>query len=180
MNKTMIPVERLENIIYVIRGQRVIFDHNLANLYGVLTKALIQAVKRNIKRFPEDFMFQLSKHELENWRSQIVTSNPRTRMSLRRRPYVFTEHGAVMAANILRSEWAITMSIEVVRAFVRMRYVLVANEKLSKELQELRSFVLKRFHKTDQEFARLWKSIEKLINPPVNTNRIGFDLSQNQ
>lgn len=92
-------------------------------------------------------------------------------------PWVFTEHGVVMLANILHSKHAIKMSIEVVRAFVRMRYVLIANEKLSKELQELRSFVLKRFHKTDQEFAKLWQSIEKLLNPPASTSRIGFDLS---
>src|SRR5687768_13067487 len=93
--------ENIENRIQMLRGQRVIFDADLSRIYGVPTKALNQAVKRNKERFPSDFMFQLTKAEMRQWRSQFVTSNPSLKMGFRRPPYVFTEHGAVMAANVL-------------------------------------------------------------------------------
>ena len=92
----MIPIERIAGQIYLIRGEKVMLDSDLAKLYGVETKKFNQAVSRNIERFPDDFMFQLTKEELENWRSQFVTSNPESKMGLRRPPYVFTEHGALM------------------------------------------------------------------------------------
>jgi len=123
----------IQRKIYEIRGQKVILDRDLAALYQVETKVLNQAVKRNIERFPEDFMFQLTPKELKNWKSQFVTSIQMSEeelsainMGLRRPPYVFTEHGVVMLASLLRSEIAIKMSVQITRAFVAMRQALVA------------------------------------------------------
>ena len=113
------PAERLDQSILLIRGEKVILDVDLARLYGVPTKVFNQAVSRNLDRFPDDFMFQLSKEELEHWRSQIVTSNPRARMGLRRRPRAFTEQGVAMLSSVLRSEQAVQVNIEIMRAFVR-------------------------------------------------------------
>jgi len=103
---TIIPVERIERQIYLIRRQKVMFDSDLAALYQVPTKALNQAVRRNLGRFPDDFMFQLNKEELQNWKSQIVTSNPAAQMGLRKPPYVFTEHGVAMLASVLKGDRA--------------------------------------------------------------------------
>lgn len=117
-------------------------DQDLAILYDTPTKRLNEQVRRNIERFPDDFMFQLSAEELENWRSQIATSNPNAKMGLRRRPYAFTEHGALMLANILRSERAAQMSIEVIRAFIHLRKLSASHEALAKEAKEIKTFVL--------------------------------------
>lgn len=100
----MIPAERIERSILLIRGHKILLDMELAVLYGVETRTLIQAVKRNIARFPDDFMFQLTASELEEWRSQFVTSNPGAKMGLRRPPYAFTEQGAAMLSSVLRSK----------------------------------------------------------------------------
>ncbi len=185
MKKSIIPSEQIAGIIYIVRGQRVMLDRDLAALYGVETRALAQAVKRNIKKFPEDFMFHLSWEEAKILRSQFVILKENQRAEHGRhtkyRPYVFTEHGAVMAANILRSERATLVSIEVVRAFIRFRQVLTSQKELAKEVAELKSFVLKHSHKTDQEFRRVWATIDKLSAPPPYTQaRIGFDLGQGQ
>ncbi len=179
--ESLVSVEQIDRIIYTIRGHRVMLGSDLAMLYGVLTKILIQAVKRNRGRFPEDFMFQLSKRELENWRSQIVTSNLKARMGLRRCPYVFTEQGVAMLSSVLRSPRAVSINIEIMRAFVRLRHVLVLQEKTGQELATLKSFILKHSHKTDQEFRRVWRAIEALTTPskvPATERRMGFDLSQ--
>ena len=114
--------------IHLVRGFKVMFDFDLADLYDVPTKVLIQGVKRNIERFPEDFMFQLSKEELENWRSHFVTSNLNAKMGLRRPPYAFTEHGVTMLASVLRSDRAVQMSIRVVRAFIQLRQMILADQ----------------------------------------------------
>lgn len=121
-NESLIPIERIEQKIYVIRNERVMLDSDLADIYGVTTRALNQAVKRNLKRFPEDFMFRLTADELEAMRSQSVTASKR---NVRFPPYVFTEHGAIMAANILSSERAVEASVQVVRAFVKLRQMLL-------------------------------------------------------
>ena len=102
--------ERISQAILLIRGHKVMLDADLAALYGVETKVLLQSVKRNITRFPDDFMFQITKEELENWRSQIVTSNPSAKMGLRRKPYAFTEQGVAMLSSVLRSPQAIQMN----------------------------------------------------------------------
>jgi hypothetical protein len=112
---SILPVERIEKVILVIRGNKVMLDSDLAALYAVPTKALNQAVRRNKKRFPLDFMFQLSEHELTDLRSQIVTSNPAAKMGLRRRPFVFTEQGVAMLSSVLHSERAIEVNIAIMR-----------------------------------------------------------------
>ena len=125
------PPEAIGTRIHVIRGVKVMFDFDNAELYGVPTKALNQGVKRNRERFPEDFMFQLTTDELENWRSQIVTSNLAVKMGLRRPPYAFTEHRVTMLASVLKSDQAAQMSIRIVRAFVQLREMLAAHRDLT-------------------------------------------------
>ena len=138
MSKSIEIIETLiESKIYLIRGQKAMLDVDLAEMYGVFTKALKQAVKRNIERFPEDFMFQLDSEELENWRSQFATSNPSVKMGLRYRPYVFTEHGAIMAATILNSPRAVEVSVFVIRAFVKLRQLALGHKELAAKLTEL-------------------------------------------
>ena len=119
----MDELENIQSKIYVIRGQRVMLDRDIAALYNVDTKVLNQAVKRNIKRFPEDFMFQLSKTEFQIWKSQIVTSNS-DKMGLRRPPYAFTEQGVAMLSGILNSDIAIDTNIKIIRAFVALRRIV--------------------------------------------------------
>lgn len=176
MSEFIVLTEDISKSIYFIRGCRVMFDRDLAALYGVPTKRLNEQVRRNSDRFPKDFMFQLSKSELEDWKSQFATSNASIVMGLRKHPYVFTEHGAVMLATILHSKQAIHMSVEIVRAFIQMRYILASQEKLNQEFSELKSFLLKRFRENDQEFRKVWQSIERLSAPPENPRKIGFCL----
>src|SRR5882724_11512935 len=123
-----VPIQLIERRIYLIRGQKVMLDSDLAELYQVETRALNQAVRRNLDRFPEDFMFQLSEQELENWRSQIVMSNPTSRMGLRRPPYAFTEHGVAMLSSVLNSVRAVQMNILIIRAFVQLRELLATHK----------------------------------------------------
>ena len=135
-NRFMDSLEPIKRKIYVIRGQRVMLDRDLANMYGVETKALIQAVKRNILRFPEDFMFQLSKEEFLFWKSQIVTSKADMK-GLRRPPYAFTEQGVAMLSGILNSDTAIEINISIMRAFVAVRQAL-PDLATQKDIEELR------------------------------------------
>lgn len=131
-------LQPIQNKIYEIRGQRVMLDRDLAELYGVSTGALNQAVKRNIERFPSDFMFQLSAEEVENWKSQIVITNSIT-MGLRRRPYAFTEEGVAMLSAVLKSETAVKVSIAIMRAFVAMRNYIATTTTVTAELTEIRA-----------------------------------------
>lgn len=130
--QALIPVERIEHAIYLVRGQKVMFDFDLAALYGVATKALIQAVKRKRERFPEDFMFQLNKSKMENWRSHFVTSNPAAPMGLRRPPYAFTEQGVAMLSSVLNSKLAIQVNVAIMRTFVRLREMIISNKELAR------------------------------------------------
>lgn len=143
----MITPEQVQSMIREIRGERVILDRDLAILYGVETRELIQAVKRNIERFPEDFMFQLNNQEFIKWKSQFVTSNA-DKMGLRRAPYAFTEEGVAMLSGLLRSPIAIKVNIQIMRAFVYMKNAILAinqtnlrQEKLELEVKELKSYV---------------------------------------
>lgn len=174
-SKAIIPVERIERAIYVIRGSKVMLDRDLAILYEIETKNLNKAVSRNQERFPEDFAFQLTKEEWNSLRFQIGTSNS-GRGGRRYLPFVFTEHGVVMAANILKSKRAVSVSIEIVRAFVRLRQILASHKELTKELADLKNFVLKHSHANNCEFKRIWDAIEKLTNPPKRRHQIGFKL----
>ncbi len=173
-SNSIVPIELIESRIHVIRGQRIMLDQDLASIYGVPTGVLNQAVSRNIDRFPEDFAFRLNKTEWANLKSQSVISSWGGRRSF---PYVFTEHGALMLANILRSDRAIQMSIEVIRAFINLRRASSTHEALAKEAKEVKSFLLKHAQKTDQEFRRVWNAIEKLSEPPPEQSKIGFRLN---
>lgn len=128
----------IQNKIYEIRGQRVMLDRDLAELYGVTTSALNQAVKRNKERFPDDFMFQLTAEETENWKSQIVMSNSLT-MGLRRNPYAFTEQGVSMLSAVLKSDTAVKVSIAIMRAFVAMRNYITTTTTVTAEIAEIRA-----------------------------------------
>jgi hypothetical protein len=174
-SKTHAPVEGITRSILVLRGQRVLLDAELAALYGVTTKALNQAVKRNAERFPEDFMLRLTAVETETLnRSQIVTSSQKHR-DPRFPPYVFTEHGAIMAATILNSPRAIEMSLYVVRAFVQLRELLVTNKDLARRFNQLEARIEKKFATHDEAIAAILSAIRELMNPPTRQRRgIGF------
>jgi ORF6N domain len=166
-----VPVEDITRSILVLRGQRVVLDVELATLYGVPTKALNQAVKRNVERFPEDFMFRLTRTEVEALnRSQSVTGSQRHR-DPRFPPFAFTEHGAIMAATILNSPAAVEMSLYVVRAFVRLRELLASNTALARKLDELE----RKYQHHDEAIAAILSAIRELTNPPPPKRRgIGF------
>ena len=157
MNKSVIPVERIEQAIFLLHGQKVMLDQDLASLYGVETKVLVQAVKRNIERFPSDFMFQLTPQEFKNLRSQNVTSS--SWGGRRYPPYAFTEQGVAMLSTVLRSQRAIQVNIEIMRAFVRLRRMLVENAELARRLEELEK-------KYDTQFKQVFDAIKQLMAPP--------------
>ncbi|HOE66620.1 MAG TPA: ORF6N domain-containing protein [Candidatus Hydrogenedentes bacterium] len=164
-------IQTVENVIHTIRGQRVILDADLARLYGTTTKALNQAVKRNPERFPEDFAFVLTGQEVTVLRSQIVTANSTGRGGRRTLPYVFTEHGAIMAANVLNSPRAVEMSVYVVRAFIRMREVIGQSKELAARL----GAVEKRLAEHDDSIKALVQAVRALMAPPEKPKRrIGF------
>jgi hypothetical protein len=164
----LVPVERITRSILVLRRQRVLLDRDLAEIYGVSTGRLNEAVKRNAARFPEDFMFQLTEPEAQNLRSQIAISSWGGRRYL---PFVFTEYGAIQAANVLRSPRAIEMSLYVVRAFVQLREMLASNKELAQRLDELE----RKLATHDQAITGILKTIRELMNPPLPKKRpIGF------
>ena len=169
-------MELIERRIYLIRGQKVMLDSDLADLYQAPTFRLNEAVKRNRKRFPDDFMFQLSKEELENWRSQIAISNPGVKMGLRRPPYAFTEHGVAMLSAVLNSDRAVQMSIVIVRAFVRMRELLASHKDLARRVEQVEE-AQKRAARMQQQHASILvqvvQDIQRLKSPP-QTRAIGF------
>ncbi|MGC9208168.1 ORF6N domain-containing protein [Acidithiobacillus sp.] len=165
-----LQVEALAQRIYRIRGQRVLLDADLAELYGVPTKRLNEQIKRNPDRFPPDFLFQLSEEEHAALRSQLATSNT-GRGGRRYLPYAFTEHGAIMAATVLNSPRAIEMSVFVVRAFVRLREMLSTHQELAEKLDALERTVSTH----DQAIAGLINAIRELTHTPASRTRpIGF------
>jgi len=159
------PVERIVRSILILRGQRVILDAELATLYGVTTKRLNEQVKRNARRFPEDFMFQLTAEEATGLRSQIATSKPMGRGGRRYQPYTFTEHGAIQVANVLNSPRAAEMSIYVVRAFVQLRELLSSNKDLALRLDQLEARIAKKLAAHDDAIAAMISAIRQLMNP---------------
>lgn len=176
-SKAIIPSEIIKQSIYIIRSHKVILDKDLAMLYGVETKNLNKAVSRNLERFPEDFVFQLTKEEWDSLRFQIGTSDVGRRGGRRYLPFAFTEHGVAMASNILRSNRAIEVSIQIIRTFIRLRQTLITHKELTKEMTQLKAFTLKHSHANNKEFKRIWEAIEKLSIPPDKNRMIGFDLS---
>ena len=169
MTKTSsLPTERIERAILVLRGHKVLLDADLAALYGVATKILLQAVKRNPERFPSDFLFQLNKQEVVSLRSQSVTSNKPGRGGRRYAPYAFTEQGVAMLSTVLNSPRAIAVNIEIMRAFVRLRLIVASNKELARRLDELEA-------KTDSRFRQVFEAIRQLMAPPERKKRpIGF------
>jgi hypothetical protein len=163
---SLAPVQ-VERKILLLRGERVMLDADLAVLYGVSTKALVQATKRNRERFPADFMFQLSAEEAANLRSQIVTSSPEWG-GRRTRAYVFTEQGVAMLSSVLRSKRAVAANIEIMRAFVRLRAMLSEHADLARKLAALEK-------KYDAQFRVVFDAIRDLMAPPTPPRRsIGF------
>jgi hypothetical protein len=175
-NRTALaPVEHVTQSILVFRDHKVLLDVELAELYGVPTKVLNQAVKRNAERFPEDFMFRLSPAEAEALnRSQTVTGSQRHR-DPRFPPYAFTEHGAIMAASVLNSPQAVEMSVYVVRAFVQMRELLSSNRELARRFAQLETRLDKKLTEHDLAIAAILSAIRELMHPPPPKRRpIGF------
>lgn len=180
----LVPLERIQERILVVRGQRVLLDADLAAIYGVPTKRLNEQVKRNAKKFPEDFVFRLESTENEQLRdmwSQTVTGcDNRSHFatgSVKHRagkalPYAFTEHGAIQAANILRSEAAVQMSVQVVRAFVQLRHLVVNHKAIRSKLNELDA----RISEHDEQLATIVDALRHLSEPvlPEERRRIGF------
>jgi len=166
-DKLLVPAERIEHAILVLRGQKVMLDSELAALYEVPVKALNQAVKRNLDRFPEDFMFQLSQEEATSLRSQSVTSKA-GRGGRRTEPYAFTEQGVAMLSSVLHSQRAVHVNIEIMRAFVRLRQMLQQNTELARKLAALE-------RKYDGQFKMVCEAIRDLMTPaPKEKPRIGF------
>ena len=165
MKTSPVPIERIERAILLIRGHKVMLDADLATLYEVPTKVLLQAVKRNLERFPSDFMFQLEKQEVVILRSQFVTSSWGGR---RYAPYAFTEQGVAMLSTVLNSPRAVAVNIEIMRAFVRLRLILASNNELARRLDQLDA-------KTDAKFKAVFEAIRQLMTPPEPKKRpIGF------
>lgn len=151
-----IPVERVTNAILLLRGQRVMLDAELAALYGVETRALVQAVRRNAERFPSDFMFQLTNEEFADLRSQAVISSGHG--GRRHAPYAFTEQGVAMLSSVLRSQRAVQVNIAIMRAFVRLREMLASHAELARKLDELE-------RRYDDQFAQVFEAIRELMAP---------------
>lgn len=173
-NIITIPDEVVMNKIYIVREQKVMLDRDLAELYGVETKVLKQAVRRNIARFPEDFMFEMSKEELDNWRSQFVTSKE-DRQGLRYMPFCFTEQGVTMLSCILNSERAIHVNIQIIRIYTRIREMLLLHKDVSLLVEQVERKLLKQDEKIEVLFTYLSKFIEKDDTPrkPIGFKRKG-------
>jgi hypothetical protein len=168
----VIPVALIERKIHLIRGYKVMLDSDLAELYEVPTKVLNQAVRRNLVRFPSDFMFRLNGKEFKNWRSQIVTSNSGAKMGLRRAPHAFTEHGVAMLSSVLTSKRAVKLNILIIRAFVRLREYLGTHKDLARKLED----VVRTQQEHGASIQQIYGAIERLFNPAPEhrKRRIGF------
>jgi hypothetical protein len=167
-SEALLPVERIETVIFFVRGERVILDADIAALYGVETKALVRAVKRNLDRFPQDFMFQLTPEEILRLRCQIGTSNGRG--GRRYLPYAFTEQGVAMLSGVLRSEQAVKVNVEIMRAFVRLRRMVNEQAELARKLDDLEE-------RYDEQFKVVFDALRELMTPSdeIEGRRIGFD-----
>jgi hypothetical protein len=170
----------IEKKILVVRGRQVLLDEDLADLYGVETRVLVQQVRRNEKRFPADFMFQLTKSEAEALRSQIVISNE-GRGGRRYAPYVFTEQGIAMLSGVLRSDRAIAVNIEIMRAFVELRRVASSYAALQERLTDLEREMTGRLDQHDEQIGQIFKALHQLIAPPPRPKRpVGFRVSDDE
>ena len=157
--------------IYIIRGQKVMLDRDLAEMYGVETKRLKEAVKRNVTRFPEDFMFELTKEEFANWRSQFATSNS-DKMGLRYSPTAFTEQGVSMLSSILKSETAIQVNIQIIRVYSKMKQALLDNKDLMLKIEKMEQKMIGH----EEDISAIFKALKKLLAAPAENKRepVGF------
>jgi hypothetical protein len=159
-NLSTIPEEIIISKIYFIRGQKVMLDRDLAKLYGIETKVLKQSVKRNVERFPEDFMFEMSGAEFQNWRSQFVTSNSEM-MGLRYAPYCFTEQGVTMLSCVLKSKKAIETNIRIIRVFIKMREMLMNHKDILLKLEQFE----KQLGKNSDDIQLIFKALKQFLQP---------------
>lgn len=163
--------EAIINKIYLIRGQKVMIDRDLAELYGVETKQLKRQVKRNIDRFPDDFMFELNADEFQEWRSQFGTSNEGDKMGLRYAPYVFTEQGVAMLSSVLNSERAIKVNIRIMRIYTKMREMLLTHKDILLKLEQIE----RKITDHDEDIQLIFEHLKQLLNPPLEPRpRVGF------
>lgn len=170
---SLVPVEVITSKIYLIRSKKVILDRDLSELYGVKTKRLKEQVRRNIERFPIDFMFELTKEELTNWRSQFATSNQDI-MGLRVPPFAFTEHGVLMLSSVLRSERAVQVNIQIMRAFTKLRKMLFTHGELKQKIESMEK-------KYDQQFKIVFDAIKQLLETEETPKKkIGFRAKEKQ
>jgi phage regulator Rha-like protein len=171
-NRNLTSIEKIEKLIFLVRGQKIMLSTHLAELYGVESRVLVQAVKRNIERFPEDFMFQLSDGEFENLKSQFVISS--WGGMRRAKPYAFTEQGVAMLSSVLRSKRAVQVNIEIMRSFVKLREMLAAHKELDRKLTELE-------RKYDDQFKIVFEAIHQLMAPPDKPKKeIGYTVKEKQ
>ncbi len=154
-----IPVERIEKAILLVRGQKVMLDRDLAVLYGVETRALNQAVKRNRDRFPDDFMFELTRDEIRNISQSVICSST---MKHAKNVYAFTEQGVAMLSSVLHSKRAVQVNIEIMRAFVRLREILSTHKKVARKFEELEG----RIAEHDEQIVAIFDAIRQLMTPP--------------
>ncbi len=170
--KDLTPIEKIEKLIFLVRGQKIMLSTHLAELYSVESRILVQAVKRNIERFPEDFMFQLSDGEFENLKSQFVISS--WGGMRRAKPYAFTEQGIAMLSSVLRSKRAVQVNIEIMRSFVKLREMLATHKDLDRKLTKLE-------RKYDDQFKVVFEAIRQLMAPPdKKVKKIGFTVKEKQ
>ena len=162
--KSIIPNETIIRKIYAVRDQKVMLDRDLAELYGVETRVLKQAVRRNMERFPEDFMFEMEKEELQNWRAQFASNNPADKMGLRNPPFCFTEHGILMLSSVLKSDKAVQVNIQIIKTFVQLR-------KLANNYEEILSKVQQMESQYNHQFAEIYQALHQLMSKPEQTPR---------
>jgi len=168
----VVAEESIISKIYLIRGKKVMIDRDLAGLYGVETKQLKRQVRRNIDRFPDDFMFELNEDEFQEWRSQFGTSNEGDKMGLRYAPYVFTEQGVAMLSSVLNSERAIKVNIQIMRIYTKMRELLLTHKDILLKLEQLERQVVQ----NSEDIQMIFAALKELLNPPQEPPRprIGF------
>ncbi|MDN3675389.1 ORF6N domain-containing protein [Flavobacterium branchiarum] len=167
-DQSILSEETISNKIYLIRNQKIMLDRDLALLYGIETKALKQAVKRNISRFPDDFMFELTKIEFENWRSQFVTSNS-DKMGLRHSPMAFTEHGVLMLSSVLKSDKAIQTNIQIMRIFTKVRQMLLDTTEIKIDILQIQ----KKLENHDKNIELVFSYLDELTEKKeTDTERI--------
>jgi len=173
---TLVPIEKIASKIYLIRGIKMMLDRDLAELYGVETRSLIQAVKRNKERFPSDFMLQLTKEEFDSLRSQIVISKGKG--GRRYLPYVFSEQGVAMLSSVLKSKRAIEVNVAIMRAFVKLRETLATHKELSRKLADLE----RKMGDHDEQIQAIFEAIRQLMAPPdtKKKKKIGYIVKEKQ